>query len=60
MNSTIAGWMSVIGAGATGASTAILATDKAIDARMVTVAVLGFFAAAGLAAKALFTKLPVE
>lgn len=56
MNQTIAGWISVIGAGATAASAAIVAGP--LDARTAVVAVCAFFGGAGLAAKALFTPRP--
>jgi hypothetical protein len=56
MNTTIAGWISVLGAGATAASAAIVAGP--LDTRTAVVAVCAFFGGAGLAAKALYVQKP--
>lgn len=56
MNSNIAGWLSVIASGASGASAAILAGP--MNRQTVVVAVLAFFVGAGAAAKAFLQAPP--
>lgn len=57
MNTNAFGWMKIIGAGASGASAAIMSTEV-ITTRVVVVAVLGFLVSAGIAASALYQTKP--
>lgn len=57
MNTNAFGWMKIIGAGASGASAAIMSTE-AFTVRVVVVAILGFLVSAGIAASALYQTKP--